>query len=209
MENNLKKKIENYWYYYKIHTFAAIFLIVVIIVSITSAIGNKKSVLNVDLVGNTINDTEMAKLQDNFTSVLVKDPKKTVNISFLQYDNSPKADMQMNSAVISKIMASTASNDLDIIILDKDLFDNYVKQGMFQRIDEINELGDLSQDNIKYVDGKKNDDKEEYHYGIDVSDNDMLKGTKYNTDNKVLCIVSNSNRKGISSKFTKMLLKLK
>lgn len=209
MINDFKKKLENYWYYYKLHTIAAIFVVIVIIVSITSAVGNKQPVLNVDLVGKSISEDARVKMEDKFNSELVKNPKQTVSISFMQYDSSPKGDPQMNSAVINKIMATTASKELDVIIIDKDTFDSYVKQGMFLRIDKVSELGDLGQTNLKFIDGKQENDKENYHYGIDVSDNEMLKATGYDTNDKVLGIVSNSTRKDISSKFIKILLNIK
>ncbi|MDP4177231.1 MAG: hypothetical protein Q8900_02685 [Bacillota bacterium] len=209
MNDEKKKKWENFWYYYKYHTYIAIFIVIILVVIIGSFASRKESVLSVDLVGTSIYDVQRIKLQDQFTSQLVKNKKQTVNIYFLEFDSQNSNNMQRDTAVLSKIVATASAQDLDVLVIDKNMFKNYIKNSMFERIDESTGFGDLSSLNLKYIDGKENGDNVDYHYGIDVSDNAMLKATGYDTQDKVLGIINSSDKKDYAMKFVKNLFNLK
>jgi hypothetical protein len=63
----LREKLDNYWYYYKVHTLVGIFVIIVVAYTIATSIGQKGTALNVTMLGNYINDTKKIELQDEAT----------------------------------------------------------------------------------------------------------------------------------------------
>ena len=59
-----KEKWENFWYYYKVHTIVGIFVVIIIIYSIASAMARKDSILNVTILGGYLEEEKRVELQD-------------------------------------------------------------------------------------------------------------------------------------------------
>ena len=83
-----KEKWENFWYYYKVHTIVGIFVVIIIIYSIASAMARKDSILNVTILGGYLEEEKRVELQDQATKVFAENPEKQeVTISFNLFDN--------------------------------------------------------------------------------------------------------------------------
>lgn len=203
----LKAKLDNYWYYYKIHTIVALLSVVVLVFLISDMAGRKTPILNVILTGNNINYENLSSLQDRATDKFAKGNKQEVALSFLTFDKNSQS--QQTIAVSEKILAMIQAKELDILVMDRDSFDTYAKQGTFLRLDTINGAPKLNNGAVKFVMSRVNDhDDKDYPYGIDVSGNAMLKDAGYDTEGKVLGIVVNTQRLNLTLQFLKWILKL-
>lgn len=198
-----KEKMENFWYYYKVHTIVGIFALIVIIYSIVSAMARKDTILNVTFLGGYLEEDKRIELQDEATKLFAKDPEKQeVAITFNIYDKELKDPTSM--AIQQKIIAMSQVGELDVLILEKDEFMKFSEVGLFIKLDDVEGLKDQD---IKFVKTKiKDTDTEEHSYGIDIEDSQILKSLGYDTKDKVLGIGVNSKRVDTSVGFIKWIL---
>lgn len=123
----MKKKFENYWYYYKIHTFVAIFVIIVLAVliqqcasrvspDITFVVATQKPVLSTD------SQTSLQDYLQKLTADVNKDGKKNVECDFFTFNDSQSA-----MAYQVKLTAFLSSSDDIIYIFEDDIAKQYFK----------------------------------------------------------------------------------
>lgn len=201
------EKLDNYWYYYKVHTIVAIIAIFVLIFFISDGLKQKTPVLNVVLTGQSISEDRLTALQNEATSRFTKGKKQEVSMEFLAFN--PNSNSEESIAVLAKITAMVQAKDLDVIVMDRNSFDSYAKEGMFLRLDNINGLPELKDGALKFVMSRVNDkDDAEHPYGIDVSNSETLKSVGYDTEGKVLGIAASTQRLSLTLQFLKWMLKL-
>ena len=178
-----KEKWENFWYYYKVHTIVGIFVVIIIIYSIASAMARKDSILNVTILGGYLEEEKRVELQDQATKVFAENPEKQeVTISFNLFDNELKDPASM--AIQQKIVAMSQVGELDVLILDKEQFKRFSEFGLFIKLDDVK---GLKNQNMKFVKSKvKDSDTQEYSYGIDIENSKILKSLGYDTKDKIL-----------------------
>lgn len=205
-ELDTKKKMEHIWYYYKIHIIVSIIVVIVLVQSIISAANRKTPILSVDFVGTRITNEKLINLGNEATKFMTNKPKEEVDLNFLTYDK--KGDPSMNSATQNKLTVTIAAGDLDVIIMDKDEFNSWMDEGYLLKLDDIKECADLSKYDLKVVKGKasKQGDSTEHNYGIEVDKVKAIKNLNYDSDNKVLGIISNTKRKDSAVKFIQWLI---
>lgn len=102
---SFKKKLENYWYYYKIHTFVAIFILIVAAVliqqcatkvdpDVTVLVATNNPVLTQD------NQDRLQKYIGSLTADVNKDGKKSAQCDVLYFSDSQTAEaMQAKLAI--------------------------------------------------------------------------------------------------------------
>lgn len=206
-KSTFMEKLDNYWYYYKVHTIVAVLAVFALIFFISDGLKQKTPVLNVVLTGQTISEDRLTSLQNEATARFAKGKKQEVSLEFLVLDRN--SNSQESMAVLAKITAMVQAKDLDVIVMDRDSFDSYAKQGLFLRLDTINGAPVLKDGKLKFVMSRVDDKEDSDHpYGIDVSNNEILKGTGYDTKGKVLGIAVNTQRMGLVLQFLKWILKL-
>jgi len=125
-----KEKLDYFWYYYKIHTFVAIFVLIVLIVFIRDMTTSKEYGYTCTFVNsNTIsNDTEF---MDEFA--------KTTDIDLSKYyvhlDDSTQFSTesydQTSMAVMQKFVSMVYVGEIDNVVINRDLFANYAQNEMF------------------------------------------------------------------------------
>lgn len=208
-ELDKKKKIEHIWYYYKIHIIVSIIILVVLVQTITGIINRKTSILGVDLIGTAIASDKVASMEKDATTALTSNVKEQVDINFLQYDK--KGDTTMNSATRDKLTVTIAAGDLDVVVMDKDMFLDCMSQGYFLKLNDIKELSDLEKSGYQFVKGqsKEQGDSSEYIYGIDIDKCPALKSLSFSNGNKVIGIIANTKRKDTAVKFIQWLIREK
>jgi hypothetical protein len=139
MSEQFKKKWENYWYYYKWHTFAGIFVLIIMLVTITQCASNVQPDITVMLVSKTspILTTTTDSIQNDlaqYVTDLNKDGKKTVNFISIDFSST---DPTMLEAEQTKFMGELQTTDSFIFLIDASAYSEYSKQGIFAKVKDI------------------------------------------------------------------------
>jgi hypothetical protein len=184
-----KERIAYIWDYYKYHIIGSIAAIILLI-SFISSIGEKKEVvLNMTIIGQGVNTEGVVELQEKLTNKLVQDKAdEEVSVQHLTYSKSSMD--QASRAGIQKMSAEITLGAIDILIVEKDLFEEISSQS--SSLVALNDFKGI--DNLL--------PSEEKVYGISTSDIPLL-ATLELDENKVLCVPSTSkNLKNINKFFT-------
>jgi len=205
-----KEKTSYILYYYKLHITIIIVLIAFIASYSMSIISRKDSVLNITLVGNSIDSNKQVQLETKAEDALIKTDKrkKEISFDFIQTSADPRDEISL--VATQKLVASIASKDVDILILDTKDFDAYVKQGTIMKLTSIPNFSNVHVPNSSLVIGKVNNlDKADEAYGINAESLPLLKYLNFDSTNKVICIPSNSKHVDKSIEFLKWIYQLK
>jgi hypothetical protein len=184
-----KERMAYIWEYYKFHIIGTIVAIVLLISFISSIGGKKEVVLNMTIIGQGVNTEGVVQIQEHLTNELVNDKAdEEVYIETLTYDKSSQDPV--SQAGLQKMTAQISTGAIDLLIVDKELFEEISSQ----------QSSLLAINDFKGID-KVLTSKEEI-YGISTSDINLLEPLKLG-ENKVLCVPSNTkNLKKINEFFT-------
>lgn len=140
-KEQFKQKLENFWYYYKIHTIVAIFLLVSVAIIIKQCSSRVVPDLNVIIAVKSITVShEQADSISNTLSKLTedvnKDGRKVVNCELLDMStDNPQAE----SAYQMKFTAELASSNTALYITDDSFFSQVGDQeGLFYNLKRYN-----------------------------------------------------------------------
>ncbi|MBW9151680.1 hypothetical protein [Clostridium estertheticum] len=200
------KKAEYIWEYYKFPIIGALAAICIIISIIHSQITKPNYVFNLTMISNIADTNKVTNLESLLTKVVVKDgsTRKKAIVSSMPIDTSKNANLQTTSQYMQKLTAQVSVGELDVIILDKTMFESFAKQDMFLRLDNISEL------NLDSLKGEKihaiGSDKKNGVYAIDAKDIVLLKKLGFDLKNKVIGIVGSTKQKYNSILVLKYLL---
>jgi hypothetical protein len=184
-----KERMAYIWEYYKFHIIGTIVAIVLLISFISSIGGKKEVVLNMTIIGQGVNTEGVVQIQEHLTNEFVNDKAdEEVYIETLTYDKSSQDPV--SQAGLQKMTAQISTGAIDLLIVDKELFEEISSQ----------QSSLLAINDFKGID-KVLTSKEEI-YGISTSDINLLEPLKLG-ENKVLCVPSNTkNLKKINEFFT-------
>ena len=147
-----KGKLEYFWYYYKVHTLVGLLILVMVITLIHDMVTAKDFIFNCVMVNSFQLDAEA--LENSFAEYAGLDIEKydcyidtSTSLSLTTYD-------QYNMAAVQKIMAQMQSGDLDVLVFDSEIFNNYSLHGMFMDLRTIMTDEELEKykDQLYYVD---------------------------------------------------------
>ena len=140
-KKQFKSKWDNYWYYYKIHTWIGIFVVFVLAVTITQCVQTVKPDVYIDLVTSVpVTDSSIA-LDGVFDDVLTdvnEDEKKHISISTLYLSEEMKSEQDM--AMQQKMMLELAAGDVSLFIFDKINLDRYITQDAYSPLSDFIDL---------------------------------------------------------------------
>ncbi|MGH4050884.1 MAG: hypothetical protein ACREVX_05950 [Clostridium sp.] len=190
-----KKKAEYIWEYYKLHIIGVLVVICIIISIIHGQITKVDYVFNLTMLGNTVDTTKLTDLEKQITSVVVSDgdKKKQATIGNMSIGGSTSSDSTMSSQYMQKFVAQLSVGELDIVILDKDMFESFAKQNMFLRLDNLSGL-DLNSIKSEKIEATVEDNIKAV-YAINAKDIKAFKNVGFDTTNKVIGIISTSKQK--------------
>lgn len=182
---NAKEKAEYIYEYYRLHIIAGILVIAFIGYFIHTQVTRVDEIFNITFMGY-YDDTKKTDLQNEITKLLGKTPggKSQATVNFI-----PIVDVNGdNSAMEQKLYVETATNQIDLLVMDKSSFDRYSKVNMFNRLDLLPQLDSFRNNpkstvNVPY--GK---------YGWNIKNSPTLKAIKMSNDDKIIGIVSSSKR---------------
>ena len=201
-----KKKAEYVWEYYKLHIIGSLVLICVIGSIIHSQITKVDYVFSLTMLGNTVDTNKKTDLETQLTKVVVSDgdTKKQATVSNISFGDSNSSDPAMSSQYMQKFVAQLSVGELDVVILDKDMFESFVKQDMFLKLNNISGLNLASIKNKK-IEASASDNTKAV-YGIDAENIKLFKNIGFDTTNKVIGIISTTKQKNNSTLVLKWLL---
>lgn len=193
-----KQKIEYIYEYYKIQIIAVILVVFFIGYFIHLQVTRVDEIFNITFMGY-FDDTKKTDLQDEITKLLGKAPggKSQATVNFLPMVNI-NGD---NSAIEQKLYVETATNQLDLLVMDKAYFDRYSKLNMFNRLDIIPQL-DAMREKSKSL----NRDVPYGKYGWNIKNNPIIKAIRLNNDDEIIGIVTSSKRTAQSEKVLEWIL---
>lgn len=185
-----KEKIEYIWDYYKLHIIGAIAVIFFIGSFIHGMVTRIDYVANVTLIGSSISQTKVTEFEKQLTSMVVKEGEKRKQ-AIVEFTPTDKSEMSFE--FMQKFMAKVSAGEIGIVVLDKGFYDTFIKQGMFLRLDNINNIN-LS--NIKYskIEGNTQEQGSGI-YAISAEGNKALEDLGYDTKNKMIGIIASSSQK--------------
>ncbi len=147
-----KGKLEYFWYYYKVHTIAGIFILIMAITLIHDMVTAKDFIFNCEMINSFQLDADA--LENSFAEYAGLDLEEydcyidtSTSLSLTTYD-------QYNMATVQKIMAQMQSGDLDALVFDSEIFNNYSLNGMFMDLRTVMSDEELEKykDQLYYVD---------------------------------------------------------
>lgn len=182
----MRKKFDNFWYYYKTHILVGIFIIAAVVPMVIFNKDEKPAALHVTLLGNGISHENQQQLQNEVTAIILgKDAKSEIKLNFWQMEGEIRSTTNID--LLQKLLAQIGAKEIDVLLLDKGDFDLMVKDDAFIEL------------NSSKGGGSK--------LGIDVTGNPILSKAGYNTENKMVCILKNTKNKATAVKFVDWLVK--
>lgn len=202
-----KKKAEYIWEYYKLHIIAVLVIILIVASFIHGQITKIDYVFNLTLIGNNVDGNKKSEVEKQLTNLVIKngEQKKQAIVDVIALEGSSKANASMSSISTQKLVAKISVGEIDVVILNKGMFQTYIKQGMFSRLDNISQLPLASIKNEKLQ--ASGDDNVKAVYAINAENIKILKDMGFDTDNMVIGIVSTCKQKDKAALVIKWLLK--
>jgi hypothetical protein len=186
-----KEKAENIWYYYKWHILLGIFAVLALTLLTGSFLTREKYVFNISIVGYFDNSKkeEVRNFQNEITNLVAPGSDKRtsalVDLYASKDDSGKYKDLEHSD--IAKLSVKMAAKDVDILIINKDDFDYFMKEDTFLKLDDLK----LDTDNKASKLVKSNSSV----YGIIVEGNKLLDRIGYDTKDKVIGILANTKNK--------------
>lgn len=202
-----KKQAEYIWDYYKLHIIGVLAIICIAVSFIHSQNTKIDYVFDLTIVGNMIDDNNKTDLEKQLTNIVVKkgEERKQAIIDIMPQDKSSNNAGSLPNEYMQKFIAKMSVGELDVIILDKSLFETFVKQDIFLKLDKISTLNLTSIKNKK-IEAKASDNNKAI-YAINAEDIKILKNIGYDTNNKVIGIIGSCKQVDKATLVLKWLLK--
>lgn len=197
-----KKKIDNFFYYYKYHILFSIIILVAVVFTVKGCVERVNPDLSIAFAGNfSYGKPEILsqKLKGNMVGVNAAE--------IMVMPMSEKMDAQQNSAMQMKAVVLMAAGDVDVFILDKASFKNYCMQGAFASLDSLADTLKIDKNKNKDFIVKPEDEKSEHLYGIDVSDTNFFDSADILGPEKVFAISLKTKHYQNAVLFLQQLLK--
>ncbi|MBD8068635.1 hypothetical protein [Bacillus sp. PS06] len=190
------------WEYYKIHLLVSIVIIALIIATATSFGDKKDVVLNLVVMGESVDSLSLESLKETMNSeLLTEDESKdyTVSVRSIQYSSG---QMDMHSSVgLQKMAAEVATKSIDIFVVEKALFEQLNNDGQLLPFEEISGI-DLSSFNESELYSSAL--KEDQVIGFNPAGMKIFENVIYN-DDFVLCIPGNTENLQRISQFFEII----
>ena len=119
-----KKWFENYWYYYRIHTIAGIFVVIILIFSLVECANKVYPDLSVSYIGEKVFNEEIsANIKQTFVQY-VDDATKNgkLDVEFMPITISKEAKSEQDMAMMQKAQLEIAAGESYLYIMYKEYF---------------------------------------------------------------------------------------
>lgn len=192
--------ISNFLYYYKFHIIIGIIIVAVLISIISSFLGREPVDLSIAFIGDFYY-TETDTLKKNIKENMPELRGITIDGAVI----SDKLKSQQEYAMQMKAVALFAAGEVDVFILDENIFNKYAYQGAFASLDHVSSNIEIDGDE-KYILKVEGQDKKAL-YGIDVSKSKLFEGWSLAGSGKRIVAIGNKAKNYKNAvKFIKMLV---
>lgn len=196
------KELDNFWYYHKAHVLTGILIVAIVLYVVFTGGESEEAALNVVVVGNAVEEPNQLNLQNTATKDLLgQDSKSVVHFDFWEANdglaNGAHGDLQ------EKLMAMVTAKDVDAFIMDQEAFELYAKQSIFLNLHDIK--SDLPED-TEYIEEKGKKDAQSHQYGIKLDGNKRLEEEGFETSDKVMSIVANTENLDLSKNWVEWVI---
>ncbi len=200
-KNPVLKKVENFIYYHKVHVLVGIFIAICLAVTLSYILGKVNYDLKVAFIGDYY-PQEMTLMEDAIKKDIkgIKQPQVTI-IPSVKIDPTLKAGYRIRET------AQISSGDLDVLVLDKDKFDLYVKSGVLLNLDDIISESGIDKNSSMLISATSDNENKQHIYGIDVKNNKMVQDTKIQGQTFIAAICVKNNHNDNAIKLINLLLK--
>jgi len=190
-----KKKAEYIWDYYKLYIIAFLVILLTVTWFVHNQVTEIDYVFNLTMVGNTINENKRSDFGNQLTKIVVKNEnkRKQAIVNIIPFNGSNNISSTLSNQYMQKFIVSISFGEVDVVILNKDIFEYLAKQDMFSRLDNMPGLNLSSIKNEKIKTSGSNNTK--FVYAIDTENIKILKDMGFDTHNKVIGIISKSKHK--------------
>ena len=204
--NVYKKKIENFWYYYKIHFIVGVFVVISLGMILKDCAANVSPDVTITYIGehvvrNTVsNKLENYLLEEELIEDANNDGETALFFQTLTVSNEIRSEQDM--AMQEKIMLVLAAGDSQVYLLDRMQFERFVRQGVFASLDHLaqeynldlkqNPEVKLAIEDIFIV--KEDEEKEgktqreEYVYAFPIENNTLLQELGFETQGMYIAL---------------------
>jgi len=193
------KKVDNFFLYNKYTIIISIVGIILLFSIIKGVITRVDTDFYLTSIGQiTIEDSE--KVQENIKKIT---PSLQAPLAEALYIGQNDQGEQ-TYAMMMKISASLAAGEMDLILVDKDMYDSLAKQGAFETVDDLSKsIGfSLPKDEELFV---KPEEGEGAVYGVDVTNSQFLKENGIKGKKIIATIRINAKHKDIALQFYKSI----
>ena len=189
------QKVDHLWTYYKEYLLIAAFVVVLLVMGITSFINSGKEVLLRGMMVNlTISQEGYDYLTDDyFVKAGGEEGKQLVEMDYTNFsDLADPTSSEDNYYASLKLMARVSGELLDYALIDQMAFEFYLTQGVYGNLltlfsqEELDAMGD------KVIYAMQEGDTERTPVAIDVTDTDFIRDTAAENE-KVYFIISGRN----------------
>lgn len=186
-----KGKRQYIWEYYRVHIIITILCIIGLASFIHTMATKKDTYCNITYYNSYMNQEELYGLRDSLNNMLIEDQdKSTILLNPIWSD----ADSNYNLSPAEEIAIKIAAKEIDIAIVNKEYFDAQVSQDMFEDLSSLDGFLDLNipEDSLVKSIGPNGN---ESIYGIKAENLSFLDNINFTTDNNIITIIINSERK--------------
>ncbi|CDZ23265.1 putative membrane protein [[Clostridium] cellulosi] len=139
-KEQFKKKLSNFWYYYKIHTIVAVFAIICVAFMVKQCAERIEPDMEIIMVTDSVTlsedkVTDIENMLSKYTDDLNRDGRKFVRCDYINMNQ--KQDAQVLYALQTKLMAEIAGSDTALFITDDTFLKRFQEQGMFLDLKDV------------------------------------------------------------------------
>ena len=137
-----QKKAEYIWEYYKLHIIGALAALCIIVSIIHGQITKPDYVFTLTMLSSIVDTDKTNNLEKQLTKFIVKDgsTRKQARVGTMPLDGSKITDPQITNQYMQKFIAEISVGELDVVVLNKTMFEKFAKGDMFLRLDNISGL---------------------------------------------------------------------
>jgi len=128
-----RERLQYIWDYYKLHIIGVIVLAALVVSFIYGQVTKIVYVGNVTILGDVLEESKREEFQKIITGAVVKEGEKKKQ-AFV--DSFSVGKDQIGAQMMQKFIVKIAAGDIDVVVLDKEMFEEFVKQDMFMDVDE-------------------------------------------------------------------------
>ena len=137
--DKFQNKLGNFWFYNKYKVYAGIFILIVMIVTISQCMSNKKADISILFITNfSMTDQQTTALQKGLAEYTTdRDKNGEVYVSISPISIGSSVDQQMSYAGQQKLMAEITTGDSLVYLINDEQYQSLAKQNAFENIKKL------------------------------------------------------------------------